>query len=1019
MNRNRSLLVLLQLLAAAVIGLWALSPTTREAVQPKTPLVSAPRVVDAADAADVAPAVAQRPEPGAAQPQRTEIAPSAAASGPALVGQVVDEHGQPVAQAVVECAPGLSFGHGSLADVDLAELARDFDPMAWRQQQERQLQQLAAVTADADGRFRLAPAGTMTSLGLRVKARGFALLDRAVRRPVGTDTDLGALQLQRGAVVQGRVLDRQGIPVANASVMCPRQAQEELFGRFALELPQTDEPALLRLEGGVVTDAAGRFELQHVEAGEFTLRAWHWQHPPARRQGLQARAGQTLSDVVIELEPGVLIRGRVVGAPAGVPGLQVLAAAVKPADSGNLFAALTDELLRGPGLGFADRKVEAGADGSFALHGLHADRSYRVWAAQDGQSLSGSVPCSKPVEVAAGSTGVELQYELGITVTFVAVDAKTQAPIEQLWVEHELRGGGSDFGDLMQRMPGAGRRARHYPGGRVELEDLRPKPEQTLALTVEATGFRRLQRQSIALPAQGRVDLGTLALAPAPVVQVTVLDGGSGRPVAGASVRLQAPEGGRPDPKALWGGGADTGRSDADGRCTLNVPADADHVVVHVDQKPYAAYASAPLAIAGPQTLHEARLLRGGSVEVAVVDADGAPLVDASVEHRAPADADDQSLQAMMARMSGDRHKTDGNGVARFDRLQPGEHRFRLGSGAADNPMAMAFAAASGQGDDGGWQTVVVVDGGEAKLQLQKQPTAGLHGIVREDGVPLAGARVAFVDGEGGDAQAEMAAQMMAQMMGGKGGHSTRSDDHGSYRLADLPPGAHRLRVTHAERAMPATFAVTLRGGDQQFDLDLDGNSLRGTVRDPQGKPIAGATVRARRAPAAGADPREQAMDAIGETMAGMLPGSRPDGGAKAVTDEAGAYELRGVETGVPLVVRAEAKGFAPASSAPVEVERAGSRTGVDVALLAAGSIEVKVAKGGGMAMVMASWAGDDPGAAPVMQMLRNGSTTLRDLRPGKWKVVLQGMGMQSGEPAGREVEVEAGGTAVVEFGKQ
>ena len=54
-----------------------------------------------------------------------------------------------------------------------------------------------------------------------------------------------------------------------------------------------------------------------------------------------------------------------------------------------------------------------------------------------------------------------------------------------------------------------------------------------------------------------------------------------------------------------------------------------------------------------------------------------------------------------------------------------------------------------------------------------------------------------------------------------------------------------------------------------------------------------------------------------------------------------------------------------------------------------------------------------EPSPAPVVQLLRKGSGTLDGLRPGRWKVELQGMNADGKE---RIVEVKAGETATVDF---
>lgn len=245
---------------------------------------------------------------------------------------------------------------------------------------------------------------------------------------------------------------------------------------------------------------------------------------------------------------------------------------------------------------------------------------------------------------------------------------------------------------------------------------------------------------------------------------------------------------------------------------------------------------------------HRVQLLRGGSVRVSVVEADGTPVKDVNVERR--------SLAAGR-----------GNGSAKTTRMAwrsssawlPVRTRFRIGGRARGmgaqggdfvraGRRALAPATRSGrQAPEAGWETVLVGDGATAvTLKLTKSPSATLSGVVRENGTPLVGATVVFQQGvgdagaAGGMGKAQMA-EMLGGMRGGRGA-SVRTDDDGRYELKDLSAGEHRLRITHRERVMPAVVRIALRSGENSFDVELDTTVLRGTVTGPDGRPVAGAT---------------------------------------------------------------------------------------------------------------------------------------------------------------------------------
>lgn len=326
--------------------------------------------------------------------------------------------------------------------------------------------------------------------------------------------------------------------------------------------------------------------------------------------------------------------------------------------------------------------------------------------------------------------------------------------------------------------------------------------------------------------------------------------------------------------------------------------------------------------------------------------------------------------------------------------------------------MAAMFAQARrGQGepvDEVPWQTVTVADGAQATIKLQQLPSATLRGIVRENGVPLAGARVTFAKGSGDtpeDAAGRMVGDMMGQMGGGRSRDRGTTSELGEYKLESLPEGSHRLRITHKQRAMPTEVAVTLRLGDNVFDVDLEATAVRGTVLGPDGAPIDGARVIAK---VARDDEANEIEDAVGNFMPGMSLG----GGNAVKTDASGAFELKGITAKGALLVEATAKGFARAE---VRLEPEQLANAVQLKLQAAGKIKVTLANAPPFGAVVARWLGDGK-EGRKMQMLRNGKGTLDGLRPGPWEVAIEGGPNGGEERPKRTVEVLANETVAVDF---
>ncbi|MEZ6036232.1 MAG: carboxypeptidase-like regulatory domain-containing protein [Planctomycetota bacterium] len=979
--------------------------------------------------------------------ERTAAAPDLPPTdGAAITGRVVDAQGQPLADVTVVCMPGMffsgDFSSFDFGDLDsMAELGRagpggNVDPRTWTDQR-------VSFATDADGRFRVNARGTTRTVGVRLLERGYRVLDRNVRRPESSDVDLGTLTLERGGVVAGRVVDTDGAPIADATVTLVL-AIEKQFGEFAFAQQGTYDRG--RVGETATTSADGRFELTSVPAGELALRVNHAEHPSARKDGLDLAVGQELLDVLITMPRGAEIRGRAIDLPEDRAGIVVMAAAKPKADASpvgmmGLFGG-ANELMSELGMQVGEKQADIAADGTFVLRGLRVDHGYRLWLSRvdEKNPMSALGTCSERTEAAPGRTDVELRYDPGVVVTATLVDAASGAPVRRVLTSHRLVGDGG-LGELIA-MQNRRREPRTLAEGRLVIDDLRPKAKQKLTVQIDAIGYDSWQRDGIELPTQGTVDLGVLRLEPRPVLHVQVLDDGSAQPVADAQVRVGPPGSGVSNPFARLAAmaqseGTETARTDRDGRCTVNLP--DGEVELTVESKQHAPFS---LAIARTDSAEQeatARLLVGGEVAVTVVEESGKPAAGVSVEHQAP----DGST---------DTQKTDEAGVTRFAHLAPGEHGFRLatgGGGLLDMAMRSANTRvrvrrtddsafdsqqwnsavdvdAAPEPEEAAWQTVAVADQATAAVTLTKATAAVLTGVVRENGAPLAEAKVQFAEGPGAGAEdmvQDMVGGIFSQLGGGNGSkRNTKSDERGVYRLADLPPGEHRLRITHSDRAMTTTVAVTLQQGDNTVDIDLDTTTLRGVVLDPDGNPVGGARLRVSVAPSAG-DPSAIGTDLAGSITESMLPGMNL-GGKTIKSDDFGQFVLKGVAPDTPLRVRATAKGFAP-SAGEVTVARGADQSGFELRLGAAGKIRVVVADPPGFAMAMATYDGDDldddEPSTPVMQMLRKGKGTLDGLRPGRWKVRLQVMNRGGGDQGGdgdneRTIEVVAGETVQVDF---
>jgi hypothetical protein len=155
----------------------------------------------------------------------------------------------------------------------------------------------------------------------------------------------------------------------------------------------------------------------------------------------------------------------------------------------------------------------------------------------------------------------------------------------------------------------------------------------------------------------------------------------------------------------------------------------------------------------------------------------------------------------------------------------------------------------------------------------------------------------------------------------------------------------------------------------------------------------------------------------------GTLPGgvgAFTGGGSRVVkTDAEGRFELRGLQAGQRLRVRATARGFAAAASQAFQLDGSGAVPELEVRLLAAGKVKVTSPGAGPLVSVRARLLGadgqPDPAVVPVVQLLQRGSGTLQGLQPGTWQLELVEV-LGGGRPRG-EVGTNAGRTVVVTAG--
>jgi protocatechuate 3,4-dioxygenase beta subunit len=1008
MRPLHSLFVLLALLVLGA-GAWFLVRTTapERRITAAGPAPAAPATNLAADS----PAELRNPgadrESGRVQTSLEPAAPAASAqsaatregSGGRIAGRVLDDRGEPVADARVLAGAGAEPSFFVHRPID--SLGGD----AWFRLRESK--------SDEQGRFTIDGLGA-GALKLGVRHPGFAPYDADnVPRPAAQDGELEPIQLERGVLLAGRVVDDAGRPVAGARV---------------LRLPGTASDPLRNAAGALAATTAGdgSFLVDTLAVGAWALRIESEGHPYAGLTGRTTVAGERVEGLLVQLEPSADIRGRVTGQPpAGrtMDQLRVRARSVDAAQGG----AATPEAWTEP------RQAEVGADGSFELRGLRANREYSLRVVEDSSAPHAfewdfAASLSAPVKAKAGDRGVVLVLAPEAALSFQVVDAASSAPIETYTVEAGIEW-------PVQQLGEDGRPLRERPGGLARVGNLRPRTSGERAqLRIAAVGYLPYEADDLPLTPGVDTQLGVIALEPAPVLSVRVLDAKTLAPIPDATVVLQqvSPE----DPAdrrsmrfsmdlevddsgeggVIFGDGeARQARTDEAGVARLTAfVGGAARLRVRASQ--HASWSSE--VFTGSSTAEEkvVHLGRGGTVIAHLLDAGGEPLGGGRIEHLAP--SVDAKFMQFAAREAS--QMTDAAGEARFEHLEVGLHRFRFAqegnSGViSSDDAAFAIMMSPDRDDDAGWVDVAVSEGSEQDIEIHAPLLLAVFGELTEAGVPLVDAALSLIPVRAGGA----APPDFPMLEGGAG--RTRSGEGGRYRFEDIEAGEYTLRITHPTRSMPAEVALRVTDSDLRQDVDLPVAILEGRVTGSSGEPLAGVEVWAERARDGGAG---QAVSvrvmAFASGSGGSSVVSLDQGGlapVRARTDAEGRYSLRGVLADVDLEVRGKGKNLQPGRSQRVRVGGDERRTGIDVQMANAGSIEVQGVHADGSParnlLVTARYEGNSSvPVEPVTVLLdEQGLATLEGLAPGNWRLAAREMLPNgAGEPIpDTVVEVRAG----------
>jgi protocatechuate 3,4-dioxygenase beta subunit len=289
-------------------------------------------------------------------------------------------------------------------------------------------------------------------------------------------------------------------------------------------------------------------------------------------------------------------------------------------------------------------------------------------------------------------------------------------------------------------------------------------------------------------------------------------------------------------------------------------------------------------------------------------------------------------------------------------------------------------ASAAGFGAAHEWLRLSVAEA-SAPLVLTLVPARSVYGRVSIDGKPCAMGRVRSA---------------------GPLSPVSHVDAQGRYRVDGLLDGTHTLTV-HCTGAAPETRTVDF-GPDTPQSIELNwelgvGLSLRGSVHDGNGEPVAGARVTVLVVPPPEGAPAGASLGFMGQDV------------SSCTSDAAGAFECRGIGAGWYRAGVLMEQG-APALSDPVRVD-AESSGPVQLVLPATGEVRVSLSPGerGALPVQAVTARGDKPFV--ITATPRGSEFVFENLPLGRYRIAVGRARSELG-PSAVDVELARAGQIVV-----
>jgi large repetitive protein len=765
-----------------------------------------------------------------------------ASPGGRVRGIVLGPDGAPAAGAVVNLRPGLNSFLGQLT--------------------ERQYRWLETVT-DAQGRFDLPGVPAGQGYTASASAEQIALEEvfgLEVRPSQVTEVTLRGHQ---GATVAGLVADNDGHPVVGANVaMVYLDISRVLFSADGRSEP-------------IVTDAQGRFRVEHVAAGRVAFVGAATDLAPSNIEELAVVDGGVYEDLVLQLGEGATVRGKVVDdQQQPVAGAAV---ELRPFERPN-----DPQFLK---MMLKIRRVLAttDADGRFEAKGLTGERLV-VQASKPGYTtaMKFGVKLDEPdltVEVQRGVVIRGKVMEGDVPLQRFRVDTRSREipkPEEKVgdaavadaggrgrraraqndgnssatWNNSNDNGGGG----RMRFGPGAGMQTGtvQMPEGQTMMDrgmdgnwreiqtadgtfELRGIPPGRVRVRVRADGFLDAKEQEVDLLPGTTSDVLLFKIEPGQPVSGFVVDEATGKPVSDAQVTAYKQREGASRRAGMFSVDIDPedfdflALSSAQGRRSAISDSKGHFTIASLEAGKYRFTARHPdkakssnkdvEVIPGKPTPDvEIRIDAGGGVEGNVTGMGMRPLADAFMVAF--------SIQAGTMRSC----TTDKSGYYRIDGLPPGQYlvfKSRMDERADNIPLELMSNMRL--------KTVTVRQGKFTRLDVHDDSEDGVRvsGVVREGGAPVPRALVTLL---GSDRDGLL----------GMGVRANAAGMDGRYELIGIKPGSYVMQVSRFQgQPVQTTFEIEVPAESREFvyDIQLPTSEVAGLVVDTRGAPVAGVMV--------------------------------------------------------------------------------------------------------------------------------------------------------------------------------